>query len=182
MTLNDIIYSALVQLERGTDAQTVDKYRDVFRDYANTALFEIANRVKPTHIAAIELDEEGRFNASNLPRQCMSIDSISSASGTAMSWNEIETGVIEVVNGALQTVSVSYRYIPNDLTSPNDVPQLPEYMHRAIPYYIVACNNQNTGKDTAVDYFSLFNRQITLIRNNMHYGDTSKDKLINMGW
>ena len=182
MTLNEIIYSALGQLERGVDAQTVDKYRDSFRDYANSALVEIAKRVKPTHIATVELDENGWFDPSVLPRLCTSIDSITNASGAAMSWREVCTGTIEVTNGALQTVRVLYRYIPAELTSPNDVPQLPEYMHRAITYYVVALNNLNTGKDTAVDYFSQFNRQISLIKSNPHYGDSAKNKLINMGW
>ena len=44
MTLNDIIYAALRQLERGTDAQTVDKFRRVFTDYANSGQRRLANR------------------------------------------------------------------------------------------------------------------------------------------
>lgn len=181
MTLNDIIYSALRQLERGTDAQTVDKYRNVFQDYANIALIEIANKTKPSHTANIETDESGNFEVSALPRHCISIDGIYNYAGVAMSWGEVETGTISVTNGESQTLSVVYRYVPAELTSPNDVPQIPENFHRAIPYYIVACNNLNTNKDTKVDYFYLFNRQLALMLNS-HYGDSAKDKLINMGW
>lgn len=178
MTLNDIIYSALRQLERGTDAQTVDKYRDVFTDYANTALFEIAERLKLSYQEEIELDEDGRFDISTLSRSCYYIENITDSNNADMTWAEIYTGTIEVTNGESQTVRVLYRYIPVDLSSSTDVPQLPEYMHKAIPYYVVACHAQNTNTDTQVDYFSLFNRQLVRL-NNIHVKDPAKHKLLN---
>lgn len=179
MTLNDIIYSALRQLERGTDAQTVDKYRDVFTDYANTALFEISEKIKPSYLAEVILDERGQLDLSTLPRTCIYIESITSESGSSMTWTEVFTGTIEVANGAGMTVKVLYRYIPADLTSPTDEPQLPEYMHKVIPYYIVACHKQDTNTETQVDYFYMFNRQLMRLMN-MHVKDPAQNKLINM--
>ena len=38
MTLNDIIVSALAQLDRGHDAQTLDIWRDKFTRFANDAV------------------------------------------------------------------------------------------------------------------------------------------------
>lgn len=179
MTLNDIIYSALRQLERGTDAQTVDKYRDVFTDYANTALFEIAEHLKPSYLAEVILDESGRYDLSNLPRTCYYIESITDTNGSNMTWAEVYTGTIEVTNGANKTVRILYRYIPADLSSSTDEPQLPEYMHKAIPYYIVACHKQDTNTETQIDYFYMFNRQLAKIRN-LHVKDPAKNKLLNM--
>ena len=54
-----------------------------------------------------------------------------------MSWDEIVTGLIEVTNGANADVNVYYRYMPREMSSPTDVPELPSYMHSAIPYYVV---------------------------------------------
>lgn len=175
-----MIYSALRQLERGTDAQTVDKYRDVFTDYANAALFEIAKRLRPSYISKVTLDKNGRLDINTLPRACMYIETISDAeTGSEMAWSEIYTGTVEVTNGADKEVNVFYRYIPIDLTSPTDEPQLPEYMHKIIPYYIVACHKQDTNTETEYDYFTQFYRHLAQI-SNMHVKDASKLKLINM--
>lgn len=179
MTLNDIIYSALRQLERGTDAQTVDKYRDVFTDYANAALFEIAERLKPSYISEVTLDDKGRLDLNTLPRTCVYIESVTDENDSEMSWSEIYTGTIEVTNGENKTVNVLYRYIPVDLTSSSDEPQLPEYMHKVIPYYIVACHKQDTNTETEYDYFTQFYRHLARL-SNMHVKDAAKLKLINM--
>ena len=42
MTLNDIIVSALAQLDRGHDAQTLDIWRDKFTRFANEAVVDLA--------------------------------------------------------------------------------------------------------------------------------------------
>ena len=57
MTLNDIIVSALAQLDRGHDAQTMDVWRDKFTRFANDAVTDICaaythrcNRQQGRHI------------------------------------------------------------------------------------------------------------------------------------
>ena len=42
MTLNDIIVSALAQLDRGHDAQTLDTWRDKFTRFANEAVIDLS--------------------------------------------------------------------------------------------------------------------------------------------
>ena len=42
MTLNDIVVSALAQLDRGHDAQTLDIWRDKFARFANDAVADLA--------------------------------------------------------------------------------------------------------------------------------------------
>lgn len=125
MTLNDIIYAALRQLERGTDAQTVDKFRRVFTDYANSGQRRLANRFKVTRLETVKLDDKGRFNVDSLERSCVLIEKITDGNGAVMSWDEIVTGLIEVTNGANADVNVYYRYMPREMSSPTDVPELP---------------------------------------------------------
>lgn len=182
MTLNDIIYSALRQLERGTDTQTVDKYRNVFTDYANAAIADVAERIKPTYIEEVTLDAKGRFELNKLSRPCIYINSITNPSGGAMSWSEICTGVVQVANGKDMTVEILYRYLPVNLSSTSDVPQLPEFTHIAIPFYVVACHKRDKN-DTpqASYYFDMFNRQLARVHND-HYGDPAQSRLTNLGW
>ena len=182
MTLNDIIYSALRMLERGNDTQTVDKYRKVFTDYANTAIGDIAYRIKPTFIEEVTLDEKGRLDLNSLTRNCIRIESIKNSSGSEMAWSEIATGIIQVTNGEGATVEMRYRYRPVRLSSTTDVPQLPAFTHDIIPYFVVACHNRDKN-DTpeSTYYFDMFNRELAQIHND-HYGDSAKNKLINLGW
>ena len=182
MTLNDIIYSALRMLERGNDTQTVDKYRKVFTDYANTAISDIAERIKPTFIEEVTLDEKGRLDLSSTSRSCIRIESIKNSAGSEMAWSEIATGIIQVTNGEGATVEMRYRYRPVRLSSTTDVPQLPAFTHDIIPYFVVACHNRDKN-DTleSTYYFDMFDRELAQIHND-HYGDSAKNKLINLGW
>ncbi|MBS7356997.1 MAG: hypothetical protein KIG86_11295 [Eubacteriales bacterium] len=184
MTLNDIIYAALRQLERGTDAQTVDKFRRVFTDYANSGQRRLANRFKVTRLETVTLDDMGRFNVDSLERSCVLIEKITDGNGAEMSWGEIVTGLIEVTNGANADVNVYYRYMPREMSSPTDVPELPSYMHSAIPYYVVGCQRCGSDADTqatAGAHFDLFNREVSDIYSQ-HYASKDAYTLKNMGW
>ena len=61
MTLNDIISTSLVMLERGTDAHTIDRYRAQFTKYANDAVEEIIKRVKQERKQVVALSN-GTFS------------------------------------------------------------------------------------------------------------------------
>lgn len=184
MTLNDIIVAALRYLERGSNAQTIDKYRDAFTDYANAGIRRLAIRFKLTRSDEIVLDAKKRFNVNLLPRQCMVIEKITDADGTSLTWDEITTGVIEVSSAAAPetTVEVFYRYIPKELSSSSDTPELPAYMHSAIPYFVVGCQRSGGDGDsqpTAAVYFELFQREVNNIQNS-HYGAAKSYTLKNM--
>lgn len=183
MTLNDIIYAALKQLERGTDAQTVDKFRGAFTDYANTGIRRIAQRFKVTYIENVTLDDNRRFDVSSLSRPCQYIESVKK-DGIAAAWDEVATGIVEVTSGAEagDSVSVLYRYTPVALSSATDVPQLPAYTHYLIPYFVVACQRCGSDSDTqatAGAHFDLFNQELANLRS-MHLGSAESYQLKNM--
>lgn len=171
MTLNNIIMSALRQLERGTDAQTIDSYRDTFTDYVNEAIRLVArSRFKQTRKDTVVLNENGQFSLSDLPRECIRIESISSG-GTSVSFTQPVTGTIQCSGGS-GSVEVTYRFMPKPISSTSDVPELPERIHSALASYIVARHRVSSGdpnlQAAAEYYFNLFNRELAELERETH--------------
>lgn len=136
MTLNDITVGALDRLDRGHDAQTLEMWRDKLTMFANDALTDLAHAIKPvrTEKALILLD--GTVDANAFERDCIGIVSIT-ADGRDVPFVECGTsGVFKVK--AEGSVAVTYAYVPKRLSSPSDVPELPERFHPLIVIYVVA--------------------------------------------
>lgn len=70
MTLNDIIVSALAQLDRGHDAQTMDLWRDKFTRFANDAILDLAAAAKPTRSETVNVTD-GALDLNSLSRACL---------------------------------------------------------------------------------------------------------------
>lgn len=180
MTLNDIIVSALRQLERGTSAQTIDKYRAVFTDYANAGVRRLARRFKVTREDEIQL-EDGCFDLLDLSRDCLKIVEISE-DGKKRRFDRVYTGRIRVCNAKPDAVvKVFYRFLPREMTSTSDVPELPNHIQRALPYFVVACQRCGGDPDTqgtSSAHFSLFNSEVAMIERET-MGDFKSTKLLN---
>lgn len=158
MTLNDIIVSALAQLDRGHDSQTVDTWRDKLTRYANEAVIDLATILQLRRTDTLEV-EGGVADIALLPRCCVKVLYI------ARNMNRIP-----FIAGSSGTeiralcddgpVQVHYRYLPNDMSSPTDVPELPAYCHGMIVTYVVA--RERASADPSMQrganvYFSLYN-------------------------
>ena len=136
MTLNDIIVAALAQLNRGHDSQTVEIWRDKFTRYANEAVLDLANVLELRRTDTLSV-KDGIADISKLPRCCVKVLSM---------WHGIER--VPFITGPSHThvrplfggeeLSVVYRYLPRDMASPSDVPELPDYCHGMIVTYVVA--------------------------------------------
>lgn len=165
MTLDEIIVSALRRLDRGTDTQTIQDYRPVFTVYANKACKKIAEEYKGCRKEEIELDEDCSFNVNDLERGCYKIVKIRDRSRRPFVefWQDPPGSGIVVVDTQDPVVSVTYRYVPKEMSSTIDVPEIPEIFHDIIPYYIVACEraggDPQTQSTASVDY-QLFNDQV----------------------
>lgn len=181
MTLNDIIVSALRQLERGTSAQTIDKYRDVFTDYANSGVRRLARRFKVTRMDEVTLQDK-RFSLDALSRDCLRIMDIEAEDGKKRPFDKEYTGHFRVMGvKPEEKVKVIYRFMPKEMTSTSDVPELPSYIQRAIPYYVVGCQRCGGDPDTqgtASAHFSLFNTEVAMIERET-MGDFKSTKLLN---
>lgn len=180
MTLNDIISTSLTMLERGTDAQTIDHYRAQFTKYANDAVMEILSRVKQQRKNTVTL-VDGAFSVDDLDRDCIRVTSVLVDGKPVEYWQDAYgSGTFKVDTDKAETV-VSYRFIPKEMSSSTDVPELPAHMHRLIPYYVVAC--QRCGGDpatqgTASAHFSIFNNMVRALERETR-GEPQSFRLLN---
>ncbi|MDL2259227.1 hypothetical protein LJC42_08820 [Eubacteriales bacterium OttesenSCG-928-K08] len=158
MTLNDIIVSALAQLDRGHDGQTLDIWRDKFTHYANEAVLDIARSLRLRRSDTLEV-KEGYIDTSELPRCCAKIlrmdrENVRVPFAVGPSTTKIR---VYCPDGP---VLVQYRYLPNDMTSPSDVPGLPAACHKSVVTYVVA--RERASADPSMQrganlYFEIYN-------------------------
>lgn len=181
MTLDEIIVSALRRLDRGVDTQTITDYRSLFTMYANKAVKLIAEEYKACRKESVTLDSDSSFDVTTLERECMKIVKITDADGTLDWWQDPPGSGIVVVDTKQPQVSVTYRFVPQELSSTVDVPELPSMFHDIIPYYIVACEraggDPQTQSTASID-FQLFNQQLDLMCRS-HLGERRAYELLN---
>ena len=171
MTLNDIIVSALAQLDRGHDSQTVDTWRDKLTRYANEAALDIAMMLKPWRVDRVAL-VNGCFDITALPQTCLKVISVGSGA-TIYPYTAGKSSTEILVIGASGEVDVKYRYMPKDMRNPTDVPEVPAYCHGLIVTYVVA--RERSSQDPSMQrganiYFELYNAGKRELRTNLGAG------------
>ena len=72
MTLNDILVSALAQLDRGSDVQTMDAFRARLTAFANDAQSDLARTLGFCKTETVQPDE-GIVELSQLSRGCIKV-------------------------------------------------------------------------------------------------------------
>ncbi len=133
MTLNDILVSALAQLDRGHDAQTLELFRDRLTAYANDAQTDLAYVIKPVRTETVQPDD-GVAELSELSRSCVKIIKIEQR-GHKVPFCQQDTGSVGLpYNDAAE---ITYIFEPKPLSSPADVSELPEHAHGLIVSYVV---------------------------------------------
>ena len=171
MNLDEIIVASLRRLDRGTDTQTIQTYRPLFTTYANQACREIAKEFKPCKKETMSLDVDKSFDITHLDRGCYKIVRIADSTGEKEFWQDPPGSGFVVVDTKESDVSITYRYVPKEMASTIDEPELPEFLHEIIPHYIVACEraggDPQTQSTASVD-FQLFNEKLaTMCRSHM---------------
>lgn len=164
MTLNDIIVSALAQLDRGHDTKTIEAYRARMTQYANDAQDDLALSLCLTKTETRPAPL-GVFDLGLLSRRCLRIESVTQRG------HEVPFRDGYAMNTLLlpydEPAEVTYRYLPGRLESLNDRSELPEYMHPLIVTYTVA--RERMGGDTATQsganiYLSMYNASKAKLR------------------
>jgi hypothetical protein len=171
MTLNDIIVSALAQLDRGHDALSLDIWRDKLTRFANEAVTDLSFAAKARASEHLTL-EDGALPLSSLSRKCTKVCAVKQfGRELAFSGGE-DTGEI-IVSGAREEapISVTYRYCPRELSAPSDVPDLPEWCHGLIVCYVVG--RERASGEVAIQrggnvYFEMYEAGKAKLRS--HYG------------
>ncbi len=179
MTLNDIIVSALAQLDRGHDAQTLDVWRDKLTRFANDALIDLASAAQPrrTETATIA---GGRLDIGALDRPCLKVLFVRK-DGKALPFRRGENpGELFVENAADGEIKITYAFAPRELSAATDVPELPLPCHALIVTYVVG--RERASGDVSVQrggnvYFQMYEAGKHMLRPGL--GSPDEYKIVN---
>lgn len=191
MNLHEIIAEALDILHLGSGASFVEPYTGEFRKYANDAVIEISRKFRQTRTETVTLDNNFEFSIADLSHMCLMVVEVLDAYGRPVRWHQthVGSGVVHVylpiavreTTDPNETVHVVYQFRPARLVNPEDVPELPEFAHDCIPYFIAAQHHFSQGGDNA-GMGNYFMNQFQNMLQNMpfpYYGDKRAKKLHN---
>lgn len=176
MTLNDILVSALAQLGRGHDAQTMELFRARLTDYANDAQDDIARELLFSRTETVPAPQ-GTVELEALSRDCIRVEKTVQLGG-AVPFRETDTGRIELPYDA--PAEITYRCLPKKLASPADVPELPSHTHGLIVSYVVGRERMAGDVSTqrgANIYLSMYEAAKSRLRP--HAGDPASYRIVN---
>lgn len=176
MTLNDIIVSALAQLDRGHDAQTMDVFSARLTGFANDAQSDIARAVGFSRTETV-YPVNGIVELSELTRDCIKIKKAVQL-GREVRFMQGADGCVALPYN--EAAEITYYCEPKPLSSPTDVSELPEHTHGLIVSYIVG--RERMAGDTSTQrganiYLSMYEAAKAKLRP--HRGDHASYELIN---
>ena len=178
MTLNDILVSALAQLDRGHDAQTMEFYRDRLKDYTNDAQNDIARAIHFTRSETVQ-PTNGLVDLHDLSHNCIKIVKAEQL-GHEVRFLETRTGLIALPYN--ERVKLTYRCEPARLTLPNDESELPDHTHGLMVFYIVGrermAGDPSTQSGSSI-YLSMYEAAKARLRPGV--GDFSSYRIVNRG-
>ena len=176
MTLNDMLISALAQLDRGHDEQTLESFRKRLTDHANDAQSDIARAIGFSRTETVA-PSNGLIELSDLARDCLKVVRVKQL-GREVRFLRGDTGVIALpYNDAAE---ITYICEPRRLVSPADVSELPEHTHGLIVSYMVG--RERMAGDTSTQrganiYLSMYEAAKSKLRP--HVGDRGSYEIIN---
>ena len=176
MTLNDILVSALAQLERGSDVQTMDAFRARLTAYANDAQADLARAIGFCRTETLR-PEEGTVELSRLSRVCLKVIRAVQL-GRPVRFLRDDTGCIRLPYN--DDAAITYICEPKPLSSPSDVSELPEHTHGLIVSYVVGRERMSGDVSTqrgANIYLSMYEAAKSRLRP--HVGDDGSYRITN---
>ncbi len=178
MTLNDIVVSALAQLDRGHDAQTLDIWRDKFARFANDAVADLAKAYQPRTTETVE-SADRQLDTARLSLPCLKVLSVCRGGKTETFAPGAASGYI-ALSGGPGKVEVCYRYLPKEMRAPTDEPGLPAWCHGLIVCYVVA--RERAAGDVSTQrggniYFQMYEAGKADLRP--HLGEAESYRLLN---
>ena len=172
MTLNDIIITALAQLDRDHDTQTVKIYRERLTRYANDAQNDLAWTVGLMRTDMV-MPANGVLDLNTLPRPCVRVEKV------LQYGREVPFRMADKPNLMLlpydSSAAVTYRYSPKTLESATDVSELSESLHPLIVTYVVG--RERMGGDVSTQsggniYLSMYNAAKQKLRGYLKDSDS----------
>ena len=136
MTLKELLTGALLQLDRGTDAQTMESWRDKLTRYLNDAMIDLTSELQPRRSDTLPL-VGGTIDLCKLPRSAVKVIALSRGGTRLPFYYGVSTEQLRVPATADGEVLVTYRYMPEPLKVDTDIPELPDWCHGAMIGYAV---------------------------------------------
>lgn len=167
MTLDEIIVSALAQLDRKSDPQNIAVWKPRMISFANDAVVDLAHHLKLKRVDNAEV-VDGKLDVTQLPEPCSKVLSVWQK-GKHCPIRSYADSVVEV-NCPDGEVSVLYRWIPKQMTNGTEVPKVPEYAHGLIVSYVIA--RERATSDPSMQrggniYFEMYNDGKRKLRSNL---------------
>ncbi|MEA4939539.1 MAG: hypothetical protein VB091_08135 [Christensenella sp.] len=166
MTLKELLTGALLQLDRGTDAQTLESWRDKLTRYLNDAMIDLASELQPRRTDELTLTN-GSLDLSKLPRDVVKVLALTRESTRLPFYYGASTEQLRVPAVPDGAVNVTYRYMPEALRVDTDIPDLPEWCHGALISYAVGrerASGDAASLGAARACFELYNAAKHLMR------------------
>lgn len=171
MTLNDIIVSALAQLDRAHDMQTVEVYRTRLAAFANDAQNDLALTLALKRTDEVE-PVDGVAELSALSRSCLRVEYVEQlGKRVPFRMGDSPDRLFLPYN---ERARITYRFAPKELRSATDISELPEAVHPLIVSYVVG--RERMGGDVSTQgggniYLSMYNAAKAKLRGSLNCGD-----------
>ena len=176
MTLNDILVSALAQLDRGSDVQTMDSFRARLTAFANEAQADIARAIAFCKTETVT-PSEGVVELGDLSRECLKVVKAEQL-GRPVPFSRDDTGCVKLPYN--DEARITYICEPKPLSSPADVSELPVHTHGLIVSYVVGRERMAGDVSTqrgANIYLSMYEAAKSKLRP--HMGDAASYRITN---
>ena len=136
MTLKELLTGALLQLDRNTDSQTLELWRDKLTRYFNDAILDLTGEIRLRRTDPVSI-AEGQIDTALLPRACLKVVSLQREGKRLPFYYGVGTGLLHVPGASDGPAELTYRYLPPELRADTDVPELPPWCHGALIAYVV---------------------------------------------
>ncbi len=179
MTLREMITSALVQLDRSADAQTLEQWRDKLTRFLNDALVDLAFELQPRRTETLPLTD-GVADTAELSHPCVKVLALKRGGTRYPFYYGAGTTQIHVPGLADGTVEVTYRFLPAVLDADTDVPEIPAEWHSAMVTYAVG-RERAAGDAASIQAARVCFELYQAAKRNMraHAGETDAYRIIN---
>lgn len=180
MTLANIIRRALIELGRGTDAQSTEAFREKLTLFANDAVQDLCEYLELRRTDEVEA-KDGVFIVSDLPYGCLKVVDVRQ-NGNAITFTQGSNSE-KIAVTADGNIEVEYRYAPQELKDDIDVPSIPEHLHRLIVSYVVHREHMTadpTMQRRSDAFYRLYEEGKRKARKNLGESDTFS--FYNTGW
>ena len=169
MTLSELINHALAELEHPADSAGLPLWRDKLTGFANDAIDDLTRTLRPWRRDPAVL-RGGTIDLSTLPYTVSKVLGVERDGRRIPFYYGASTETLRTKGVKDGPVDVVYRYLPEPLHAPNDVPQLPPACHALIVQYMVArftMHNDAQGQSHANMMLSLYEQRKRRLRMNL---------------